>query len=138
MVARKEKQGKKYRGFRTHGTGNPKNKRGHGNKGGVGNAGLSKHKKTWAVKFAPDHFGTKGFVPPLRKKQIKLNIFDLENKVKKGAFEKKDGKFLYTFKGKILGSGELTVPMHIKALSWSKKAEEKIKQAGGEIEKFSI
>jgi len=44
--------------------------------------------------------------------------------------------FTLTFSGKILSTGGITIPVKIRALAWSKKAEEKIKQAGGEITKL--
>lgn len=143
-MKRKEKRVKKYRGHRTHGCGNIKNRRGSGNRGGVGNAGLNKHKKTWTVKYAPEHFGNRGFVKPLRKEQKVLNVFEIENMAKKE--QKKPSSstqpqsaqppFSLVFEGKILGAGEITIPVFAKAFNWSKKAEEKIKQAGGQIEKI--
>lgn len=136
MAKRKEKRAKKYRGRRTHGCGNVKNRRGSGNRGGVGHAGLNKHKKTWTVKFAPNYFGNRGFVNPTKRDIRTINIFEIENIVKKGKVEKKDGKEVFVFKGKILGSGVLSIPLNIRALCWSKKAEEKIKQVGGSIEKI--
>ncbi len=136
MTKRKEKRVKRYRGQGSHGAGNAKNRRGSGNRGGVGHAGLNKHKKTWTVKFAPNYFGNRGFINPTSKEIDTINVFEIENMAKKGALEKKDGKELFIFKGKILGAGELTIPVSIRALGWSKKAEEKIKEAGGNIEKI--
>lgn len=137
MAKRKEKRVKSYRGQGSHGGGNVKNRRGSGNRGGVGGAGLNKHKKTWTVKFAPDHFGNHGFANPSRKEGNIMNIFEIENMAKRGGLEKKEGKLAFTFEGKLLGSGEITVPISVKAQSWSKKAEDKIKRAGGEILKIS-
>lgn len=134
MANRKEKRVKSYRGHRTHGGGNVKNRRGSGNRGGVGHAGLNKQKKTWTVKFAPDYFGNHGFVNPTTEKIGTINVFEIENMAKKGTLEKKGAKASFVFDGKILGAGELTVPVAITAVSWSKKAEDKIKQAGGSIE----
>ncbi len=137
MAKRKERRVKKYRGSGSHGGGNVKNRRGSGNRGGVGNAGLNKHKKTWTVKFAPRHFGNYGFVNQLRKDVSTMNVFEIENMAKKGALEKKEGKLSLSFEGKILGAGEITVPVSVKALGWSKKAEDKIRQAGGQLEKIA-
>lgn len=133
MVKRKDKRTKKYRGLLTHGHGNVKNRRGSGNRGGVGHAGLNKHKKTWMVKYAPNYFGNRGFVNQLRKEVKVINIFEIENMAKKGMLEKKGGAFSFRFDGKILGSGDITVPVNIEALGWSKKAEEKVKGAGGSM-----
>ncbi len=137
MAKRKEKRVKSYRGHRTHGGGNIKNRRGSGNRGGVGNAGLNKHRKTWTVKFAPGYFGNSGFVNPTRTEVSTLNVFEIENMAKKGSLENKGGKLAFTFEGKILGAGDITVPVAVKASGWSKKAEDKIKQAGGSIEKIT-
>jgi len=136
MSNRKEKRTKKYRGLRTHGAGNIKNRRGSGNRGGVGHAGLNKHKKTWMVKFAPDYFGNHGFVNPVREEVCVLNVFELDNMARRGALEKKGSAFAYSFEGKILGSGALSVPISVRAFGWSKKAEDKIKKAGGSVEKM--
>ncbi|VVB97977.1 50S ribosomal protein L15 [uncultured archaeon] len=137
MAKRKEKRVKKYRGHRTHGGGNIKNRRGSGNRGGVGHAGLNKQKKTWTVKFAPNYFGNSGFVNPNREEPATMNVFEIENMARKGTLENKAGKLSLTFEGKVLGAGDITVPVSVKAGSWSKKAEDKIKQAGGSIEKIA-
>lgn len=136
-MKRKEKRVKKYRGSSNHGCGNAKNRRGSGNRGGVGNAGLNKQKKTWTVKYDPEHFGNHGFASPNRKQICTLNIFEIENMAKANRLEKKEGRFLLNFKGKILGCGYIKIPVNIYAQSWSKKAEEKIKQAGGSIEQVA-
>ncbi len=137
MANRKDRKTKSWRGHRTHGAGNVKNRRGSGNRGGVGGAGLNKHRKTWTVKFEPKHFGNFGFVNPTHKDVCTMNVFEIENKAKKGELQKKDGKLSITFEGKVLGAGEITVPVSVKAEGWSKKAEDKIKQAGGSIEKIA-
>jgi ribosomal protein L18E len=56
--------------------------------------------------------------------------------MEKGAMEKKEGKFHFEFRGKILGSGGLRHPIVLKALSWSKIAERKVKESGGELSKL--
>ncbi len=136
-MKRKDRKTKSWRGHRTHGAGNVKNRRGSGNRGGVGGAGLNKHRKTWTVKFAPKHFGNYGFVNPLRQEMKVMNVFEIENRARKNELGKKEGKHELTFEGKILGTGEITVVVAVKAGSWSRKAEEKIMQAGGSIEKIS-
>lgn len=133
MAKRKDKKTKKFRGLKTHGGGNVKNRRGSGNRGGVGNAGLNKHKKTWTVKFAPRYFGNYGFVNPLREEAKAINIFEIDSMARKGALGRKGDAFAFDFDGKILGAGEITVPVQITAHSWSRKAEEKVKGAGGSM-----
>lgn len=137
MARRKEKRAKKYRGHRTHGAGNVKNRRGSGNRGGVGGAGLNKHRKTWMVKFDPRHFGNYGFVNPVKRGVQTMNVFEIDNLARKGGLEKKDGKLSLSFGGKILGAGEISVPVSVKAGGWSKKAEDKIKKAGGSIDRLA-
>ncbi|MFA5077265.1 MAG: uL15 family ribosomal protein [Candidatus Micrarchaeia archaeon] len=136
MTNRKDKRTKSYRGLGSHGAGNAKNRRGSGNRGGVGHAGLNKHKKTWMVKYAPDYFGNHGFVNPTKEELKVLNVFDIENLARKGSLEKRGTALHFTFEGKILGSGEIISPVNVQALGWSKKAEEKIKQAGGALSKL--
>lgn len=133
MKKRKEKIKKTRLGKRRFGQGNAKNKRGAGNKGGRGNAGLAKHRFTWVTVNDPDYFGRYGFVRPNRKTVDTVNLFELDQQAKRGKLEKKDNTFYFEFKGKVLGAGELTVPLMVKALSWSKKAADKIKKAGGQV-----
>lgn len=133
MTIKRKKRGiGKFRGSRNCGKGNVKNRGKPSGKGGRGWAGLKKHRKTWIIKYDPDHFGRHGFVSK-HKKVEELNLYEIENLIKKGQIEKKDGKYTYEFDGKILGTGEISLPVTIKALSWSKKAEEKVKKVGGEI-----
>ena len=47
-----KKKVKKFRGSRTFGWGSHKNRRGRGNRGGAGNAGVHKHKYIKFVKLA--------------------------------------------------------------------------------------
>ncbi len=123
---------------RTHGRGNKKCGRGGGTRGGRGMAGSGKHKYTYIVVYeGKDYFGRSGFVRHVSKKKIPVsNLYEIDSKATKGKLEKKEGKLYYEFKGKILGAGVISAPVAIKALSWSKKAEEKIKAAGGDISKI--
>jgi len=137
MVARrKSKQKSKYLGKRRFGGGDVKNNRGSGNRGGVGNAGRCKHKGTWVAKYAPDYFGKHGFYNPTKKSTPVFQLYEINQRAVRDKLEKKDGKYYFEFKGKILGTGAVTVPLIVKAVSWSKKTEEKVKQAGGQMEKM--
>lgn len=136
MSRRKAKRKSKYLGHRAFGTGNVKNCRGSGNRGGRGNAGLCKHKFSWMVKYDPDHFGRNGFASLNRTDIDTINIYEINRKAILGKIEKKEGKYYFEFSGKVLGAGDLTVPVFIKALAWSKGVEEKIKKCGGEIIKL--
>ncbi len=128
MPGRKRKKIGQMRGSRSCGTGNVKNKRGSGCKGGVGNAGLHKHKWSWVTANDPDRYGREGL--KRRRPQGKvMNLYEINSLVEEGKKE-------MTFKGKVLATGRIRHPVTIKALSWSARAEEKIKAAGGSISKI--
>ncbi len=136
LMKRKRRKCGKLRGKRRHGHGNIKNRRGAGNRGGRGNAGLHKHKYTYTVVYAKDHFGKHGFVNPTRKELPTLNLYEIEAMIEKGQLAQQEGKYVFEFNGKILGCGTISSPVLVRARAWSKKAEEKIKAAGGEIEEL--
>ena len=128
MPGRKRKKIGTMRGSRSCGTGNVKNKRGSGNKGGVGNAGLHKHKWSWITANDPDRYGREG----LKRRSVQgkvMNLYEI-NSLAEG------GKKEMEFKGKVLATGKIRHPVAVKALSWSARAEEKIKAAGGSISKL--
>ncbi len=136
MARRKAKQKSKYLGRGSFGKGNVKNKRGAGNRGGKGNAGLHKHRYTWTVKYAPDHFGRYGFAPLNRFKMPVMHLYDIQQRIAKGTLGKSGSAYAVEFNGKILSTGNLTHAVNIKALAWSKRCEEKVKQAGGKLEQL--
>lgn len=137
MTKRKAGQKSGYLGHRTHGRGNCKNRRGSGNRGGHGQSGLCKHKNSWAAKYAPDYFGKTGFVRPVRSACVKVaHLYDINQKALSNKLEKKGGKYHYDFDGKILATGSVTVPLVIRAASWSKNVEKKLGGAGGEISRL--
>ena len=139
MVSRrKPRQKRAFLGRRRFGKGDVKNSRGSGNKGGKGNAGRCKHKGTWVAVYAPGYFGKYGFANPNGTKIPVFHLFDINQKAVCGKLEKKEGKFLFEFKGKVLSTGNATVPLLIRAASWSKRVEEKLKAAGGSIEKLEV
>jgi len=138
MVKRKDRRNRKFLGTRSHGQGNIKTNRGNGSRGGVGKAGLGKHRKSWAEVYEKNYYGRSahGFVNPAKKPGMKVtNLYDLNQKALLGKLEKKGDKYVVRFKGKVLGTGKITVPLSITAVAWSKKTEEKVKAAGGEIVK---
>ncbi len=124
MVLRYEKKARRYLGTRRWGGGNIKNRRGSGSRGGVGRAG-KKHKFTRIVKYEKDRLHHRGFAPW---RKVKLDEINLDS-VSKAA----KGKGELELKGyKVLSGGTVTAPIKVKASGFSKKAAEKIKQAGGE------
>ncbi len=128
MVVRHEKKNRKYHGTRSWGAGNIKNRRGAGDRGGVGRGGR-KHKYTYLVVYEKDKIGKKGFHPWKKKELMEIDLYQ----VNKLALEKSEEKPTIELKGyKVLGDGEIQKPIIIKAEGFSKKALEKIKEKGGE------
>jgi large subunit ribosomal protein L15 len=136
MTKRKGRQKRAYLGHRTHGRGNVKNRRGSGNRGGHGMAGICKHKGSWASKYAKDYFGKSGFVRPVHETIDVINLYEINQKAVTNQLEKKGGKYHFDFNGKVLATGVVTVPLSIHASCWSKNVEKKLSESGGEISKL--
>lgn len=93
---------------------------------------MKKHKWTYVVKYEPDRYGNLGFVRQVKKNKMKtMNVWEIENSIKNGKLKKTGDMYSFDFKGKILGSGELSYPVNIKALKFTEKAIKKIESAGG-------
>lgn len=135
MARRKERKWKKFLATRTWGAGNTKNRRGKGSRGGKGYAGSHKHRWAWILKYEPDHFGRSGFVNKNAKPKLDAtNISTIASQVLGGKLKKEGSMSVFEFDGKILGAGELSMPVHVKALAFSESAKAKIEKAGGKIE----
>jgi large subunit ribosomal protein L15 len=133
MVVRRDRKIRKKRGSRTCGYGITKKHRGAGSRGGRGNAGLMKHKKTWMLKNDPDHFGKKGFKVPVKAKNIvrAITLRDLDILARKsGKTEIDISEFGYD---KILSKGSLTQPLTVKAKKIVERARKKIEDSGGKV-----
>jgi len=140
MRTHKTKKAGKFRGGKTHGYGSMKKNRGAGHRGGVGLAGTGKRSDTKKPSFwKSKYFGKNGFK---RKNKIPLktvNISFIErfpdrfsiNKETKQGIELNLAKEGYD---KLLGTGRPTRKYMIKVDYASKRAIEKIKEAGGTIE----
>ncbi|MDO8633952.1 MAG: uL15m family ribosomal protein [archaeon] len=141
MIDRKRKRKNKLRGKRTFGSGDTKNRRGAGSRGGKGKAGSKKHKFSIYYVFA-------GKI--LRRLKAKpkgkiVNVEYLNQKLEQLAKEKKigqeNGLFVVDAKKlgfyKILGRGIITRKMLVRNALVSRKAKEKIEAAGGKIEQLS-
>ena len=141
MMPHSKRDVRKYRGSRTHGYGRVGQHRKGGQRGGKGQAGLHKGGWTWTVKYDPKHFGKYGFKrPPRSIPEIKfLNIGQIESMLDSLLDKKvatKDGDRisvnLHTLGiAKVLGNGNLSRPLTIRARSFSKGAIRKIEEAGG-------
>jgi large subunit ribosomal protein L15 len=139
MVVRRRKKHRRFRGRRTY-KGAKKRRRGGGSRGGRGLAGLHKHKWTWTVKYAPEHFGKVGFKPPVAKIGRTINLEELDKIAKKlvedGLAEKVGDKIKVNLEKigyeKLLGKGRVTQPLIVEAKYFSKKAKEKLESVGGQ------
>lgn len=145
MPVRFKRKVTKQRGSRTHGWGAGKKHRGAGNRGGRGRAGVGKRasqKKTWWLQHGgKSPLGKHGMQItrwPVRIKGINLEQINSsldEWVADKKATKEKDG-YVLNLKSigydKVLSMGEIKSKVKITARAFSKKAEEKIKKAGGE------
>ncbi len=131
MVLRLKKKSRKFLGSRSWGGGNIKNRRGSGDRGGTGRGG-KKGKFTHTVVYEKDSIRKVGFSPWRKKNYSEINLEDISRNID----NLKKGNEI-TLRGyKVLSRGQLSQPVKISALSFSKKAEEKIKAAGGEAVKL--
>lgn len=136
IMKRKGKKTRKLLGQRSHGRGDTKNGRGAGCRGGRGMAGIDKHKWSWAMNIDTRYFSKSGFTRPNRSRVKAINLYEINQRALLSKLEKKGDKFTFEFKGKVLGTGSVNVPLSIKAVSWTKNVEKKLKEAGGEISKL--
>ena len=136
----------KYRGKKagTYGRGARKKAKKSGHRGGSGMSGTGKRsdqKKTLVIKlYGNNYFGKKGVTSRGTKKDKSdtINLRDIEaniqNYVKSGVAKKTAKGFELNLESyKILAEGEAKNKLFIKAAGFSKRAEEKVKNAGGEI-----
>lgn len=129
------------RGKTNHGHGARKKWKKSGHKGGVGMAGTGKkadQKKTLINKlYGNKYFGKQGITSRGTEKdrRLKVNVGDIERNI--GKFKVKDG-WLDLTDFKILGKGEITKKVKIKALDVSKSAKVKIEKVGGEVKTSRI
>jgi large subunit ribosomal protein L15 len=131
-LPRTEKRIRQMRGQGGAGYGGKKRHRGKGSQGGKGWAGSTKHKRSYVYKYAPYHFGYKGFRPPAGlPEDFILNLDDVEKiAAKEGKKEIDLTAMGYT---KLLGRGKLTRPLAIKIARASAAAKEAVESAGGKL-----
>ena len=132
----------KLRGSRSNGGGCTKKRRGAGNKGGKGKAGMGKQHWTWTVIHDPNHFGKHGFKRPQKTihKSYPVNLNFLNDKaeefVEQGIATKEDDVIVIDVTelgfNKVLATGSLDIPLVVKSPAFSESAIEKIEEAGGE------
>jgi large subunit ribosomal protein L15 len=93
-------------------------------------AGMHKHKWSYTVKYAPDHFGRNAFSPPNRVVTRRwLNVSDLEAVSGKSS----DVDLSALGYDKLLGNGEVKRAVNVTISRASASAIEKVKAAGGSV-----
>ena len=136
-MATRLRKNRKFRGGRQHGWGQVGQHRASGHKGGLGQAGMHKHLFIKMLLTDPHHFDHDSTHPPhpnLVRKWI--SVRDLDDLFLK--FGKKEGgKKIINLKelgyDKLLGGGQTKNAYAVTVSRFSASAEEKIKQAGGEV-----
>ncbi len=133
----------KFRGSRNHGRGF-KAGRGHGKRGGSGNAGGHKHHWIRVVKYHPLHFGVHGFKrpPEIVVEEKAINVQQVEESLArllsdghaKAAGGKVDVDLGAAGYDKLLGGGRVTRTLSIKVGKFVKRAQEKVERVGGHLE----
>lgn len=136
MTARFRRKFSRMRGSKSHGWGGKKKHRGGGSQGGKGMSGLLKHKKSWMIKYEPEHFGRTGFKLPqqvARKKaqEKTITLRDLDIIARK--IEKTEIDLNAIGYKKIISSGRLTQPLTIKCRKITERAKNKIEESGGKV-----
>lgn len=129
----KRKKAVKMRGSRTHGYGSHKKHRGAGSRGGRGFAGSTKHMKLWVKKYHPEKLIKRRFKSLVQKGRrpptMGINLADIVLFAEKS--NTREINLTDLGYDKVLGTGTITSPLIITAHAFSKKAAEKIEQAGG-------
>ena len=136
----KERKVRKQRGSRYMGWGQVGQHRKSGGRGGKGGAGGRKHFWIRTVKYEPERYKKKGFLPPSAKRPTPetINVGELEDLARQVLtdYGVKGGNELdLTALGinKVLGRGSISVPLYIKVAEITNSAKEKIEEAGGSI-----
>lgn len=132
----------KQRGSRSNGGGCTKKRRGAGNNGGKGKAGMGKQHWTWTVIHEPNYFGKHGFKRPQKmiKKVNVVNLNYLEEQadklIEQGKASKEGDAIVIDVTelgyDKVLAKGKITKAYKISAPQFSASAIEKIEELGGE------
>ena len=133
---KKRKKAGRFRGRNSHGHGSRKKWRSSGEQGGFGMAGTGKradHKKTLIIKlYGNKYFGKQGITSKgtAKDKSKFINLRDIEKNIEK--YKNKNNE-IELKEYKILGEGEITEALTIKARGFTKSAKDKIEKAGGKV-----
>ena len=138
-MATRLRKTRKLRGGRHMGWGQVGQHRSFGHKGGLGRSGHLKHLWSTVIKEDRDHFGHESTHRPasvsvITKKWVNVrDLDDLFAKVGKSENSKNILDLTSLEIDKLLGGGKITNAYTIKVKYASVSAQEKIKQAGGEV-----
>ncbi len=136
-MATRLRKTRKFRGSRNHGWGQVGQHRASGHKGGLGISGQMKHHYSSMLKEDPDHFGHDSTHPPhpnVTKKWASVrDLVDLFAKFGKKEGEKKVIDLNSNGYDKLLGGGKISNAYTVKITQYTASAQEKVKQAGGEV-----
>ena len=133
----------KYRGSRTCGGGTHKNRRGAGNRGGRGRAGINAHHFVkWYKEMGGPVFGKDGFS---NSSQISVSVMDVgiidqivPSLLAQGIAKNEGDVIVINIADigidKVLGSGKVTKKLNIYAQAFSESAKVKIEKMGGKAQ----
>ncbi|OPX62074.1 MULTISPECIES: uL15 family ribosomal protein [unclassified Methanoregula] len=130
----------KYRGSRTCGGGTHKNRRGAGNRGGRGRAGINAHHFVkWYMEMGRPVFGKDGFCNQTGTDVTTIDVGILDQIVPSllaQGIAKQEGDMVVINAAdmgieKVLGSGRVTKKISISASAFSETAKAKIEKMGG-------
>ncbi len=130
----------KYRGSRTCGGGTHKNRRGAGNRGGRGRAGINAHHFVkWYKEMGGPVFGKDGFYNQTTADVTIIDVGVLDQIIPSllaQGIAKQDGDAVVINAAdmgieKVLGSGKVTKKINLSASAFSEAAKAKIEKMGG-------
>ena len=133
----------KYRGSRTCGGGTHKNRRGAGNRGGRGRAGINAHHFVkWYKEMGGPVFGKNGFCNQIAIDVTTIDVGALDQIVPSllaQGIAKQEGDTVVINAAdmgieKVLGSGKVTKKINISAPAFSETAKAKIEKMGGKAQ----
>jgi large subunit ribosomal protein L15 len=133
----------KYRGSRTCGGGTHKNRRGAGNRGGRGRAGINAHHFVkWYKELGGPVFGKDGFCNQTMTEVTTIDVGALDQIVPSllaQGIAKQEGDTVVINAAdmgieKVLGSGRVTKKIIISAPAFSETAKAKIEKMGGKAQ----
>ncbi|MFP3283022.1 MAG: uL15 family ribosomal protein [Nitrososphaeria archaeon] len=125
------------RGTRVVGWGRVGQHRKAGSRGGRGGSGLKRHKKSWMLRYDPDHFGRHGFhrhpAPNVVRRWINVGDLDELYPVSRAEGGALTVDLASLGIGKLLGGGSVRGAYNVTVGEASAEAVRKIKEAGGRV-----